>query len=163
MKSRSSYKGFPKSQTRLLPDHEVGKETRSMESNVPLLSRVTAIVESRCGPATLQTVIHAAHLLRTLMKDAREGLIRYARTTACPPPRVTQALPAQVQPCFITMSRQAAVQIKLGADSRLEGLVRRLQVAADPSHAGIANFSPRDRTAQAMRAFLAAMATIARQ
>ena len=43
-------------------------------------------------------------------KDARGGLIRQSRMRMTPP-RVNQAHPAQAQPCFITASRQAAVEI----------------------------------------------------
>jgi hypothetical protein len=94
-------------------------------------------------------------LLRTLMKDARGDLIRYSRM-ALPPSSSSQEHPAQVQPCSSLESRQAAVENSFDATLRF-GVV-------DPrGYAGIVNCSPRESTAQAIRAFLAAIATIARQ
>lgn len=75
-----------------------------------------------------------------------------------PSPRFFQAFPAQVQPCFITAGRQAAVEIWL-----LRLLVEFPAHLLPTTQAGIVKCSPRASTAQAMRAFLAAIATIARQ
>lgn len=82
------------------------------------------------------------------MKDARGGLIPFSGR-CLPSPMLSQAHPAQVQPCFINLGRHAVMDA--------------IAVVEWVSQAGILKRSPRSSIAQAMRAFFAAMATTARQ
>ena len=78
--------------------HALPNLIRYMDLLCGLLRVQSALGEwSRRGLAMLQTVIDAAKPLRTPMKDAREDLVHRART-AFPPPDISQASLAQVQP-----------------------------------------------------------------
>ncbi|CAN7775579.1 hypothetical protein LJR084_007864 [Variovorax sp. LjRoot84] len=126
-------------------------------SSLPVRSSGFAIVESRCGLAMLQTVIRAAHPLRTLMKDARGGLIPYARK-AVAVSRGCSGTPRAGPTLFHHYEPSSGGGNQFGAVAGFEG-----SSCCSMGHAGITNCSPRDSTAQAMRAFLAAIATTARQ
>lgn len=84
------------------------------------------------------------------MRDAREGLIRFSR----------MALAASYQS---SGTPRAGLTLLHHVGPSSGGGNQLVQVLWGVGHAGIVNCSPRESTAQAIRAFFAAMATIARQ